>query len=121
MSTFNLLTATTSQLDDARTTLSTLKGETSGGWLGAWDAATAADLRQVDTMKSMAEAATMRLEAQIGALTDADFGKASTARANAEARQQLALSTIQRAISAYGNFAGGLLGNVQRTQRGVLA
>jgi flagellin len=62
-----------------------------------------------------------RLDLAIGSLTDADMGKASTARAQAETRQQLALDTISRAISAYGNFAGGLLGNVQRTQRGVLA
>jgi flagellin len=62
-----------------------------------------------------------RLVAAAGSLTDADLGKASTARANAETRQQLALSTISQAISAYGNFANALLGNVQRTQRGVLA
>jgi flagellin-like hook-associated protein FlgL len=62
-----------------------------------------------------------RLDTAISTLTDADMGKASTARANAETRQQLALSTISQAISAYGNYANGLLGNVSRTQRGVLA
>ena len=56
-----------------------------------------------------------------GALVEADLGKASAARATAEARQQLALSTVRQAISTYGNFVGGLLGNVQRTQRGVMA
>jgi flagellin-like hook-associated protein FlgL len=54
-------------------------------------------------------------------LTDADLGAASTARAQADTRQQLALDTIRTALTAYGNFAGGLLGNVQRTQRGVMA
>jgi flagellin len=62
-----------------------------------------------------------RLNIAIGSLTDADLGEASAARAQADTRQQLALQTIQQALSAYGNFAGGLLGNVQRTQRGVLA
>jgi hypothetical protein len=62
-----------------------------------------------------------RLHASIGALTDADMGKASTARANAETRQQLAVTTVRQAISTYEGFATGLLGNVQRTQRGVMA
>jgi hypothetical protein len=62
-----------------------------------------------------------RLQSAQSSLTDADLGKVSAARAQADTRQQLALATIQQAISAYGNFAGGLLGNVQRTQRGVLA
>ena len=66
-------------------------------------------------------AASERLAAIAARLTDADMGKASAARAQAETRQQLALSTVRQAISTYGNFAGGLLGNVQRTQRGVLA
>jgi flagellin-like hook-associated protein FlgL len=121
LSTFDLLNASTSQLDDATTSVNTLRGRTSFSWLSAWEIETGGDLRQVETLRSMTEAATMRLETQIGALTDADLGKASTARSNAETRQQLALSTIQQAISAYGNFAGGLLGNVQRTQRGLLA
>ena len=62
-----------------------------------------------------------RLDRMASSLTDADLGKASAARATAETRQQLALSTVRQAISAYGNFAGGLLGNVQRTQRGIMA
>jgi flagellin-like hook-associated protein FlgL len=62
-----------------------------------------------------------RIGGAIGSLTEADLGRASTQLRQSETRQQLALATINRAINAYGNFAGGLLGNVQRTQRGVLA
>ena len=62
-----------------------------------------------------------RIAGAIGSLTDSDLGKASTGLANAETRQQLALSTVRQAISTYGNFASGLLGNVQRTQRGLIA
>jgi flagellin-like hook-associated protein FlgL len=61
------------------------------------------------------------LETMIGSLTDADLGKVSTARDQAETRQQLALDIIKSALAAYGNYASGLLGNVQRTQRGVMA
>lgn len=61
-----------------------------------------------------------RAERHAASLTDADMGKASTARAQAENRQQLALATVRQAISAYGSYAGGLLGNAQRTQAGVL-
>jgi flagellin-like hook-associated protein FlgL len=62
-----------------------------------------------------------RLEAAAASLTDADLGKASMARAQAETRQQLALNTVRQALSAYGAYAGGLLGNVQRSQRGLTA
>jgi flagellin len=51
----------------------------------------------------------------------ADMGKISANLQKNQARQQLALSTISTAISAYGNYANGLLGNVARTQRGVMA
>jgi flagellin len=61
------------------------------------------------------------LDTAIGTLTDADLGRASTARAQADTRQQLALATVQQALQAYGAYAGGLLGNVQRTQRGIMA
>ena len=67
------------------------------------------------------DAAYDRLDTAIGSLTDADLGQVSAARAQADTRQQLALDTIKTALTAYGNYAGGLLGNVQRTQRGVLA
>ncbi len=66
-------------------------------------------------------AASDRLSALAARLTEADLGKAAAARAQAETRQQLALSTVRQAISTYGSFASGLLGNAQRTQRGVLA
>lgn len=66
-------------------------------------------------------AASERLAAIAARLTDADLGKASAARAMAETRQQLALGTMRQAISAYGSYASGLLGNAQRTQRGIMA
>lgn len=59
------------------------------------------------------------LELSISSLTDADLGDASTARANAETKQQLAFTTISNALSQYGKVAGGLLGNVLNTQRGI--
>jgi hypothetical protein len=62
-----------------------------------------------------------RLEAAAETLTQADLGRASAARAQAETRQQLALATVRQALNAYGAYAGGLLGNVQRTQRGIMA
>lgn len=62
-----------------------------------------------------------RLAGAAASLTEADLGRTSAGLRMAEVRQQLALDTISRAISAYGSYAGGLLGNVQRTQRGVLA
>ena len=67
------------------------------------------------------ERAGTRLDTAIGTLTDADLGKASAARAQAETRQQLALTTVRQAISTYGNYASGLLGNAQRSQRGIMA
>lgn len=54
-------------------------------------------------------------------LVDADLGKASASRAKAETRQELALATVRQAINTYGAYAGGLLGNVQRTQRSLVA
>jgi flagellin-like hook-associated protein FlgL len=77
--------------------------------------------RNNERIEARAEAKGSRLEAFAERLTDADMGKATTARANAETRQQLALSTVSQAISAYGSYANGLLGNVARTQRGLLA
>jgi flagellin len=62
-----------------------------------------------------------RLNGAANSLTQADLARVSANRAQAETRQQLALDTIRTAISAYGNFANGLLGNVARTQRGVMA
>jgi flagellin len=60
-----------------------------------------------------------RQDAQAASLTEVDLGKASSMRAQAQARQQLALDTVRVALTAYGQFAGGLLGNVQRTQRAI--
>jgi flagellin len=80
-----------------------------------------ADVNAIDRFRDIAGERVDSLDGAIGSLTDADLGKASTQLRQSEARQQLALDTIRTALSAYGNFAGGLLGNVQRTQRGVLA
>lgn len=76
---------------------------------------------QAQSMQVAYEERAEQLEAAASSLTEADLGRASTQLRQSETRQQLALATISRAISAYGNFAGSLLGNVQRTQRGVLA
>jgi flagellin len=87
------------------------------GRLSYWSAVD----RRLDRLDQSLASKAQSIETMIGSLTDADLGKASTARANAETRQQLALSTISQAISAYGSYANGLLGNVARTQRGVMA
>jgi flagellin-like hook-associated protein FlgL len=75
----------------------------------------------LDQVSARNDATINRLDTAIGALSDADLGQASAARAQAETRQQLAIGTVRQAISAYEGFASGLLGNVQRTQRGVMA
>jgi flagellin len=62
-----------------------------------------------------------RLEQQAASLTDANLGKASSTLEQSQVRQQLALDTVRSAISAYGNLANGLMGNIARTQRGVMA
>jgi flagellin-like hook-associated protein FlgL len=89
--------------------------------LRALDIANAATQGAIRTAAQMNSRLADTNTATIGALTDADLGKASAARAQAETRQQLALSTVRQAISAYSGFATGLLGNVQRTQGGVMA
>ena len=80
-----------------------------------------ADTKTLERAQDWSKQEEARLDGAIGSLTDADLGKASAARAQAETRQQLALSTVRQAISAYGNYASGLLGNAQRTQRGIIA
>lgn len=85
------------------------------------DRLSAASQAELDLISDWTQKDADRVEGAIGSLTDADMGQASTALRESQTRQQLALSTIQQAISAYGNFAGSLLGNVQRTQRGLLA
>ena len=119
---FNIVTATTTELQKTLEEVRIMLGYRGpGGWATDWELEMGADQRTSAWMRDYSNAALDRIDGAIGSLTDADMGKASTARANAETRQQLALSTIQQAISAYGSYAGGLLGNVQRTQRGVLA
>jgi flagellin-like hook-associated protein FlgL len=77
--------------------------------------------KRLERQSATALASAERLEAAGSSLTEADLGRASTALRQAETRQKMAVQTMRTAISAYGNFAGGLLGNVQRTQRGLLA
>jgi flagellin-like hook-associated protein FlgL len=89
--------------------------------MGPTDAAAGAVRRRIDSLRQNNSIMNDSAQSALGSLTDADLGRVSTARAQADTRQQLALDTIKTAISAYGNFAGGLLGNVQRTQQGVLA
>jgi flagellin len=86
-----------------------------------WDMKAGANQGRLSSLKSATAKTIDRLDTAIGSLTDADLGKLSTENQRAQSRQQLALDTISRAISAYGGYAGGLLGNVQRTQRGLLA
>jgi flagellin len=75
----------------------------------------------LDSVDDYTSADTGRTEAVIASLTAADLGKASTRLRQNETRQQLALQTVRQALDAYGAYAGGLLGNVQRSQRSVLA
>lgn len=120
----DMSTATSAQLADLTTSITTYR-EAWHSWstrratmIGV---GTGLDLKMIDSMRDRIQRDTDRLDTALGSLTDADLGKASAARATAETRQQLAISTVRQAISAYGNFAGGLLGNVQRTQRGIMA
>jgi flagellin-like hook-associated protein FlgL len=75
--------------------------------------------KSLDWARRMSDEQGDRLDAAIGSFTDADLGQASTNLRQAETRQQLALSTVRQALDAYGAYAGGLLGNVQRTQRAI--
>lgn len=113
----NLATANTALLDQAFTSASSMRDQARE----RWGVSQGQDMRAIERLQLFNTAEINRLGGAIGALTDADLGKASTARAKAETRQQLALKTVQQAISAYSSFADGLLGNVQRTQRGLLA
>jgi flagellin-like hook-associated protein FlgL len=62
-----------------------------------------------------------REEQLASTLLGGDLGKISANLEKSNTRQQLALATVRQALNAYGAYAGGLLGNVQRTQRGVMA
>ena len=117
------LIATANLATDSAATLSTLVArldqalDSSRRVSAQGAAAMAATSRMQERARSRAD----RADAAAGALTDADLARASAARATAEANQQLALGTLRQAISAYGSYASGLLGNAQRTQRGILA
>jgi flagellin-like hook-associated protein FlgL len=123
LASINLNTATSTDLDNAQASLDTLMGNlpSGGTYLHLRITESARDLDRVASMKQQASLFTDRLDTAIGSLTDADLSAASTQLRQSEARQQLALDVIKTALTAYGNYAGGLLGNVQRTQRGVLA
>ena len=120
---FDMLNATAVQLDEVTSTIDTILGDQASGgtFLNLRAQKAGNDLQRARSLQDHADMMIARLDVARGALTDADLGKASTARAQAETRQQLALSTVRQAISTYGNMASGLLGNVQRTQRGVMA
>jgi hypothetical protein len=81
----------------------------------------AGELSWLETVDAHTVRTIDRLDVAAGALTDADLQAASTAQARAEARQQLALATVRQALDTYRAFASGLLGNVQRSMRSVLA
>jgi flagellin len=120
LNTFNLSTATNAQVQvQLNNTVDVLMNH--HHWLPNFEGRAANDQRWLDSVVERDGKTKDRLDTAIGSLTDADLGKVSTQRAQAETRQQLALDTIKTALTAYGNYAGGLLGNVQRTQRGVLA
>jgi flagellin len=121
LDTVDILNGSAGHLTDAMTSAASLSGVGNGMWNGEWLNSIGADERALDQINNQITKNEDRLNAAIGSLTDADMGKLSTQNQNAQVRQQLALDTISRAISAYGNYAGGLLGNAQRTQRGVLA
>jgi flagellin-like hook-associated protein FlgL len=112
----DILNATSAQLDDVRTKIEQMR--TSGAM---WMRNVGADLNGVERLKQRAAQGADQVAAQIGSLTDADLGRASTARADADARSRLALQVVREALDAYGAFAGGLLANAQRSQRSVLA
>lgn len=118
---FNIVTATATELEDTIEEVQVYLGNLGGGWAAGWEQQMGADQRTSAWMRDYSNAALDRIDSAIGSLTDADMGKASAQLRQSDAQQQLALQTIQRAISAYGSYASGLLGNVQRTQRGIIA
>lgn len=120
----DLSTATAAQLADLTTTITTYR-EAWQTWTTRRatmiEVQTGSDLKMIDRMRERIQRDSDRLDMALGSLTDADLGKASAARATSETRQQLAISTVRQAISTYGTYASGLLGNAQRTQRGIMA
>jgi flagellin len=77
--------------------------------------------KSLDWARRMSDQQADRIDAAIGTLADADLGQVSAQLNQAQTRQQLATQTVRAALDAYGAYAGGLLGNVQRSQRSVLA
>jgi hypothetical protein len=124
LSTFDIAGATSAQLDDAHTSLMNVGINPPGGglsWATSWLVNIGADEALAERWQTDIARTIDRNDRAAASLTDADLGKASAARAQSETRQQLALQTVRQALDAYGAFAGGLLGNVQRTQRGIRA
>jgi flagellin-like hook-associated protein FlgL len=122
LATFDLLNANSAQLDDAHTSAMNVGIATAAGggsFASSWLTAIGADEAMTDRMHADIDRNRDRLNTAIGSLTDTDMGKASTARANAETRQQLALATVRQAINAYGSYASGLMGNVMATRRAI--
>lgn len=79
------------------------------------------DKNWIEQINRNDERKSANIDKAISSLTDADLGDVSSARAIAETKQQLAFNTISNALSHYGKVAGSLLGNIQSTQRGVMA
>jgi flagellin len=121
LDTVDIINGSPAQLNDAMSTAAIISGETYNTWNTGWQMQGGADQRVLDMKRADITRQEDRLESAIGSLTDADLGKLSTQNQQAQVRQQLALDTIKTALTAYGNYAGGLLGNVQRTQRSVTA
>lgn len=71
-------------------------------------AETSGQLRWFDTVERRDARTIERLDAAISSFTDADLGALSGESQTVQARQQLALQTINPAISAYGSFASGV-------------
>jgi flagellin len=114
------LNLTAASVADITTALSTVITETNVRRSAA-ASNTALSARQLEIKRDSLSRSRDTAAAALASLTDADLGKASTVHAQAQTRQQLALATLRQALEAYGAFAGGLLGNVQRTQRGIRA
>jgi hypothetical protein len=112
---FDIAGASTTDLDDAATTLTSLTNAATN-----WALAAGADERTVEAMRTRARGSLDATVNHLGAITDADLGNASIRRAQADGRQQLALSTVRQALDTYATYAGGLLGNVQRTQWAIV-
>jgi flagellin len=119
LDTVDILNGSQAHLQQAMGTASVISGESFNTWNAGWQRQIGADEALLERKRDDITRQLDRLDSSIGSLTDADLGKASAARAQADTRQQLALATVRQAISAYSSFATGLLGNAQRTQRAL--